>query len=451
VLLLTLVVISVLFIISYLIFDKDLLAPPTAVALVFLFGGFCCFYNEQRWGLEFSPKSMGLIAAGIIATMLGGIIAVLLINFKKGFSFSFIHDKIEPQAIFVSPIKTWIVIAFQVVTLVLLFSHIRRVSGYSNWMSAVSRYRELTGRLADVDDSSIKMPFFMRNMTQLSRMIATVYAYIIGNNLVAQKRKLSLNWIPVILYTVTTFMQGDRSNMIRLWVVAVVTAYTIHRRSAGWKSSRETKQVIRTMALSIVAVGVIFAGFRGIVGRSTNNDPFYYVTFYAGSPTAVLNQMWEGPINKPEIFGQRILFYFNQSTTALFGWPGKYNFYYDFFKSPTGVIIGNAPTAFRPAYVEFGFAGFFFFFMACGVLYTVLYCKCRKKSSNNPIDFCLLVYAHISYVFLMYFYSTFFDFLSHVFIKYMIELLIIRWALVGWRFKKRVKISIGKDYLALQR
>lgn len=448
-LLLTIMVIGVLFIISFLIFDKDLLAPPTAVALVFLFGGLCCFYNEKNWGLEFSAKSMGLIAAGIIATMLGGIIGVFLSNLSKGGTYSFIHEKTEPQEIYVSWIKTAVVVVFQLVSLYLLVVHVRQVSGFSNWMLAVSRYRSLTaGVNADASDLSTRMSFLTRNMIQLSKMIAVVYAYIVGNNLVASKKKITINWLPVLLYTAMTFMQGDRSNMLRLWIVAMITAYTIHRRAVGWEKSRETKKIIRGMAISIVGVGAIFAGVREIVGRTSGTDPLEYVTFYAGTPTAVLDQLWRETITKPAIFGQRILFYFNQTTTALFGWPGNYNFYYDYFRSPNGTFIGNAPTAFRPAYVEFGLGGFILFFVFCGAFFTYLYCKCRKKRGTNPIDFRLLMYAFISYVFLMYFYSTFFDFLSHVYIKYMIELLLIRWFLVGWQINSKVKVSIGKKSAA---
>lgn len=439
----TLGVISVLFIISYLIFDKDLLAPPTAVALVFLFGCFCCFYNEKRWGLEFSPKSTGLIAAGIIATMIGGIIGVCLSNIKKGGTYSFTHNVIEPKEIQIEVIKTIIVIVFQFISMVLLFSHIRQVSGFTSWILAVGRYRMLTaGVLADVNDLSIRMPILTRNMVQFSKMFAVVYSYVVGNNIIASKKKISLNWVPVLMYTIMTFMQGDRSNMLRLWVVLLITAYTIHRRSVGWKSNKETQRIIRRMALSIVAIGAAFSGLREIVGRSSDLGPLEYVTFYAGTPTAVLDQLWTSPITRPEIFGQRILFYFNESTTALFGWPGRYNFYYDYFKSPNGSFIGNAPTAFRPAYVEFGFWGFVLFFILCGILYMLLYCKCRDKKGTNPIDFRLLIYAYIAYVFLMYFYSTFFDFLSHVFIKYMIELVLIRWFLTGVKVRTRIKLRV---------
>ena len=446
-LVLTLIVISVLFIISYLVFDKDFLAPPTAVALVFLFGGFCCFYNEQKWGLDFSPKSLGLIAAGIIATMLGGIIGTIIVSSSRSgrLSFSMSHEITEPNEISVSPIKTVIVIAFQCIALLLIFRHIQKVSGASNWMTAVSRYRALTGKNADVNDLSIRMSTLTKNIGQMSRMLAVVYAYIVGNNFIASKKKISLSWIPVIIYSITTFMQGDRSGMIRLWLEIMVVAYMIHRRKVGWRSSRETRKIITRMAIAIILLGVVFASVRELVGRDTNWDPFYYVTFYAGSPTAILDQIVSHPIVKPDVWGQRTFYYLNQSLTAFFGWPGPYNFYYDWYYSPNGSVIGNAPTAFAPAYKEFGFFGFFILMMGFGIFFTALYCKCRTKTGKSQIDFRLLVFSYIAYVFLMYFYSTFFDFLSHVFIKFMIELLLIRWFLVDWRLRlRRMSIILCK-------
>lgn len=442
-LLLTIGAVFVLFIASYLIFDKDLFAPPTIVALTFLFGCLCCFYNEKTWGLVFSVKSLGLISAGILSTMIGGLIGVYLSSLPKVGVYSFAREKNEPQEIYINPFKTWAVLAFQTVTIALVFLHIRRVTGFSSWGLAVAKYKLITGLQADVNDSSVYMPFITRNMNEVSRLCAVVYAYIIGNNLVAARRKISLNWLPVIVYTVLSFMQGGRSNLIRLWLVVLVTAYTIHKRSVGWINNKQTKKVIRRMSLSVIGIGALFAGARELVGRTVDSDPLYYVTFYAGSPIAVLNQVWEAPINKPEIFGQRILFYLNQTTRVLFGFPERYSFYYNYMRSPNGSHIGNAPTAFRPAFVEFGPVGFFVFFVACGAFFTLLYCKCRKKRGRGPFDFRLLIYAYIAYTFFMYFYSTFFDFLSHVFIKYMIEMYLIKWALTDVELRHRARVTFN--------
>ena len=185
---LTIGIITVLLIISYLIFDRDILAPPTAVALVFLFGSLCCLYNEKKWGLEFSIKSTGLITAGIMATIVGGLIGVYLSNLPKVGVFSLSHEKTEPQAIRVSAIKTIVVILFQLVTFAWLFLHIRRVSGMPDWISAVAIYRKASTS-ADISISAdVRLPILLRNMVLVSWMLSVVYAYITGNNLVASKK-----------------------------------------------------------------------------------------------------------------------------------------------------------------------------------------------------------------------------------------------------------------------
>lgn len=258
----------------------------------------------------------------------------------------------------------------------------------------------------------------------------------IGNGVV-MNQMVNIGHDCVIGDYTTTFIQGDRSNMLRLWVVGLVTAYTIHKREMGWKNSKETNRILIKIILSILAIGAIFFCFKEIVGRTSDLGPLDYVTFYAGSPIAVLNQIWEEEIVTPEVFGQRTFFYLNQSLTAVIGWPGAYNFYYPFFTSANGTFIGNAPSAFRPVFTELGLVGFIIVMMLFSVFFTLLYCRCRKQRGDSTIDIHLLIYAYVSYVFFMYFYSTFFDFLSHVFIKYIIELILIRWLLVDWKINIR--------------
>ena len=440
---LSIVIIAFLFIVSFVIFDRDLLAPPTAVALVFLAAMFCTYYNEETWGLQYSLQTTQLIASAIIATMLGGMIGVVLANFPTINRFAFSHVVEKPQVIRVNVIKTLVVIAFQLVAMILAFQHIRRLTGTSNPLLAVTQYRALTGRNLDVNDETMRMSSLTRNMIQASKMMGVVYAYIVGNNLVASKKKLSLNLVPILLHTINTFMQGDRSNMIRLFVIIMVVAYTVHRRSVGWRKSKETAKLIRRMVIAVVLIGVLFSSVRGLVGRTSEKDMLSYVTFYAGSPIAVLDQFWRKPLPKPQIWGRKTFYYLNQSLTALFGWPGRYNYYSDFVTSPTGTSVGNAPTALRDPFVEFGFGGFFLIMMLFGIIYTWLYCRSRKRKNNSPIDFRLLFYAYISYTFFMYFYASFNDWVTHIIFKYIIELLLIRWALVGWHFKSRIRFSTG--------
>ena len=446
---LTFFIIFALFIVSFFLFDSDILAPPTVVALSFLLSCSCTLYNEEKWGLKFSEKTTILITTGIMAIIIGGIIGVILSNiFKTGslnHFYSFSHKKDVPQMIYVNTIKTELIVIFQIITILMIVIHIRRVTGYSNWLAAVSRYRDANVTKDAMTDVSMGLPILTRNMAQISRMVAMVYAYVIGNNLNAGKRILSFDWLPVVLYSLTTFVQGDRSQMIRLWLTIVIITYTIHQRSLGWKKNNDTIKMVLGIAISMVIVGIVFSGVRQFVGRSSKAEPFYYLTFYAGAPIAALDQIWRFPIIRPRLWGEKTFFYVYQSLTAIFGWPGRLFYYSSFVTSPSGAHLGNANTAFKAPYVDFGFWGFVFVMVGFGMFYTFLYCKCREKRGNNQIDFRLLLYTYIAYSFFMYFYAYFSEHMSHLFIKYALELWLIRWFLVGWEFRQKMQFRFGKN------
>ena len=441
-LVLTIVILSVLALISYALFDRDLLAPPTVVCLGLLFSALCAFYNEKTWGLEFSKNTMWFIASGVFSFLIGGILAVLLFNLPHMNRFGFSHELSEVHPIYVNYIKTVAVILLQLLTLYFLFRHIRRLTGYSNWMSAVARYRELVTEADANSDTSIGLPFLLKNLLECGFAIATVYSYIAGNNLVSQKKQQWINWIPIILCAISTFMRGDRSNMIRLWLTVLITAYTIRKRSVGWKNSKETKKMIKIMALSLIAVGALFVGLREIVGRKTSMDPLYYLTFYAGCPTAALDQFLKSPRTLSSIWGKETFYYLNVSLNVLFGKPERYPFYKEFIKSPNGTLIGNVYTALRPPYQDFGFWGMIRVMLIMGAFFTFLYCLVRKRQGRNPVDFRLLMYCYIAYTFFMYFYNCYNAFISHSILKLCIELLLVRWVLVSWSFK-RTTVRIG--------
>lgn len=435
-LILLIVILIILLQFSFFIFDRDILAPGTVVPLVFLFGSCCTLSNAKIWGLNFSGQTTGLVAAGVGAFIIGGVIGVFLSNMLKGkLYFRFIHERSEVTPIYIGTGKTVLIIFFQIVTLVMLFKHVRQASGYSNWILAVTKYRILS--ISFPPDPSVEMSFLLSNMVEACFAIGMIYSYIVGNNLVSHKKQQMLNWIPILLSVMMTFMQGDRSNMIRLWLVILITAYTLHKRSMAWKSRKETRKIMRGIVISVIAVGAIFSVFRGIVGRGTDGDPLYHLTFYAGCPLAAFDQFLKHPIPPSNIWGKETFYYTNVSFNVLFGRPERYNFYKDFIQSPNGTWVGNVYTALRPPYYDFGFWGMLLIMFIMGAFFTYLYCKIRKKKGTNPIDFRLLLYDYIAYTFFLYFYNCYNAFISHTFIELCVELLILRWFLVKCHFKFR--------------
>lgn len=444
---LTICILIVYVLISYVLFDRDLLAPPTVVSLGFLFSALCAFYNEKKWALEFSSDTVIIIAVGVGVFIVGGLIAVLITNISKPNKIGFSHILSSAEPINIEASKTVAIILFQIILAIILFFQLRQITGESSWVNVVTAYRLLTGRLRDLNDYSVNLPTLLRQFLEINFAVGLIYAYVIGNNIAARKKQTKLNWVPIILCCIITFMQGYRSDMLRLWIAVLIVAYTLRKRSVGWANSKETKKMIKNVSLSIIGIAILFVMLRGTVGRAeTDWDPLYYVTFYAGSPIAALDLFLKQPYPASDIWGKETFYNLNQSIRVLFDHPElKYIFYKEFRQSPNGTYIGNVYTALRPPYYDFGFIGMVIVMLLMGALFTFLYCKIRNRYGKKPIDFRLLLYAYIAYTFFLYFYNCYNNFISHAFIKLIIELFVVRWFLVGWHLKKRYSVKFGNS------
>ena len=441
-LLLTVLLLAVLMLFSFFIFDRDLFAPPTVVSLGLLFASLCALYNENRWGLDFSGTTMRILVSGVAAFIVGGIIAVFLAGLTSDGRVGLSHQVSPAKPIVVERSKTLIVIACMLITIVMEFTEMRRLTGETSWISMVSAFRDQT---ANVDPSEYSMRFsgVLILFLGASFAVAYVYTYIVGNNVAAHYKQPIINWVPILCYILISFMQGYRGDMLRFWVALFIIIFTIKKRSVGWKNSEETNRTIIRIALSVIVIGVIFVAMRRLVGRTSTKDPLYYVTFYAGSSIAAFDLFLKDPLPPSAIWGKETFYDLNQSISAWFHKPElRYFFFKEFRTSPNGTTIGNIYTAFRPPYYDFGYVGMLIYLTAMGLFYTLIYCKVRDRFGRSEIDFRLLLYSYFAYTFFMYFYNSYNGFISFGFVRTILEMLVIRWFLVGWHGKTQYTTSL---------
>lgn len=433
-LLITILFLTILLLLSYVLFDKDLLAPPTVVSIVLLFGALSTFYNENRWAIEFSSTTLGVIATAVVSFFIGSMIALILVNIHRldRVGFNHIVEKVQPVDIAAG--KTALLVFIQLLTIAWLFFELRRLTGGAMWLEMVAIFRNQTASV-DPDQYTMRLSGLLRQFISLGFAIAFVYSYVVGTNLALRHRQPLINWVPILLSTFTSFMQGYRSDMIRLWIAVLIVSYFTKKRSVGWQSNKETKKMIKRMALSVFAIAALFVAARGLVGRTTTKGPIYYLTFYAGCPMAALDEFLKNPLTESDIWGKETFYNLNQSIAILLKKPElRYIFFKEFRRSPNGTPIGNVYTAIRPPYYDFGFYGMIIVMVLMGLFFTYLYIKTRKRYGNNPIDMRLLLYSYIAYTFFMFFYNCYNTFISLSFIKFIILVLLIRWYLITWRF-----------------
>ena len=436
-LLLTIGLLLLLSMVSFAIFDKDIFSPPTIVSLGLLFSSLCAFYNEKRWGLEFSGYTTWVIVAAVVCFIVGGALAFVLSSAGRSKKTRFSHFVSVAEPIEVSKAKTTLVIAFQTASLLLLVYSLRKMSGGLSLQSIASEYRHQVASLNPAE-VSFKIPGWVKQTISFSFFLALVYAYIVGNNLAIHYKQPIINWIPIVLSCIAAFLQGYRADMIRLWIALLVISYTLRKRAVGWRPNKDSSKMLCRMALSVVGIGLLFVAMRGVVGRNSSRDPVSYLTFYAGCPVAAFDQFLKQPFEKSDIWGKETFYYLNQGIAILFKRSElRYNFFKEFIRSPKGVQIGNVYTAIRPPYYDFGFAGMCVYMVVMGLFYTFIYCKVREKTGSNKIDFLLLLYSYFAYTCFLYFYNCYNSFFTITFLKNIVYLIAICWFITKVKVKVR--------------
>ena len=425
---------TILSLIAYVLFDRDVLAPPTVVSLGLLFSSVCAFYNEMKWGLNFSSTGVWTIVLGVSAFIFGGVFAVLFVNKYRLHRIGFSHVVSNIFPINIKTFRTIIIILFQLSTMVLLYSELRNLTGGSTWYETIKiwRLQEATVR---PDEFTMRLSGFLSICLEFNFAIGLIYAYVVGNNFAAKTRQKILDWMPIVLSSVLTLMQAYRSGVLRLFIALIVVTYILKKRSVGWKNTEETKKMIRKMGLSIIVMIMLFGLLRGTVGRFDDDSVLDHITFYAGTPVASFDVYLQEPWIPSEIWGKETFYTLNQNIAVRIEGGERYIFYKEFRQSPNGTYLGNVYTALRAPYHDFGFLGMLAVMIVMGMFFTYFYCKVRILHGREPIDFRLLLYSYISYTFFLYFYNCYHDFIALGLIKLVIELYLVKWFLFNVNLK----------------
>ena len=98
-------------VVLYIVFDRDIFAPPTVVSMGLLFSSLCALYNQKRWALEFSATTTLTIFAGVLSFAFGGILAKVLFDVVRENRFGLCRKVIIPiEHIYIEKTKTILVL-----------------------------------------------------------------------------------------------------------------------------------------------------------------------------------------------------------------------------------------------------------------------------------------------------------------------------------------------------
>ena len=284
-----LIVIECLFIlINNNIFKHDILSPASVSSLVFLVATFLALFCKDIWKIDLSELTVIVITFGLLAMTLGELV---------GRCIKVVHcdRKCENNIELIMPnTKSINILTILVIIATMTYGLNAYQVGMMNGGSGLNSFAYMKSGYAD---SGFRMNPIIRQGFKLIMASSYISCFVFANNCLVLKQKLKDNLaylIIIICSIVVTVFSASRTEILRI-ISALVLDYALIWRTYNERSNRQsTKYVIKKFIPLGIAVAVIAFFSRTLVKKtgvatSEVTSIIYYVSYYVGSPIAVLN------------------------------------------------------------------------------------------------------------------------------------------------------------------
>lgn len=394
---------------NFLLFNRDLLAPPVIVCAVFLISCICSIYNYQFWQFTIHQNTY--------LTIVYGLVLFSIASFAADNLFKALYPPVKRmsgirsglQIIKVSHMKLAIVNIITFAISIWYAMEIIKIAGRYGYMSSISDITSIYRRVAAYgllsNEEDINM--ICRQLYKMVVALSYVSLYIFINNVIVSKKiKKNIHvLIPCIIYMIMSLISAGRYQLIKVVSAAIFLYYILYMKHTDYKSRIGIKFLIRCLEVLVIFC-IVFFKLGNIVGRDVNKDPLYYITSYAGGSIPLLDSFLQYPPVKSNIFGKESFYSINNFIGRYFKINKlQYITHHEFRTAPTGINMGNVYTVFRRMIYDFGYSGMTVLYSFCAVFYTVIYNKIKLKPISGKVELGIIFYSYISFGLTMQFYE----------------------------------------------
>lgn len=392
----------IVIIINLKIFKSDIFSISTLSSICILFSTLFALYCANIWDLYVSGNTVVVIVFGLLAMTFGEAFGKKIKGRKGNHntdtnSMSLVDGCVTIKLDYLQfgiCKKTILVIITILFTLAYGINAYR--VGMMNGGNSLNAFAYM--KQAHINGSGILMNPFIRQGFKIVMASAYISAFVIANNLLVLKGRLTdnIHYVVCILCgVIITIFSSSRTEMIRI-IVAIVIDYSILWKMQSGRTKRFNKKlfilIVKKFApVLLIAVLVAFAS-RAVVktggGVSGETSILYYLAFYVGSPIAVLNTKID------MAFSHGTLLLCSDAYVPEFVYLGKLDY------------GGNVATVFWRSLYETGIIGMFFYIFLVysigGYIYKIVSSH-QKNSLKNNIG--IIMFSYIYYVYAMSYYG----------------------------------------------
>ena len=387
------IILILLFLINYLLFNGDYISPSVIVVFMFIVAYSFTLINHDIWSVDLSVQTVFFICFALIEFTIIGLFCRQLYAKSSGSHYLFSGTIHLNTAVCVA-----FLIACAVVT-ILVFLNIRNfgiVNGAADNFSSMTE----TYRLYTSYGQESALPGWLSQLTKLITVCTYVFPVIGMNNIskthsISFKDLISFAFLPIyIIYCITT---SNRLAILQL-VASLVVAYLLVRYPIGSRRFSGFGTLIKLLVCFIIILCLFYA-VRLLVGRTSSfsegSSIFEYLSVYIGAPIKLFDLYLADPVIS-DIPGK-------ETFISLLGNLKELNLidFNDYivhkeFRTVNGVILGNVYTAFRSWYADFGIFGIFILTGLFSAFFNTIFYHIQFRSmSIFKTLFLFIVYIYL--------------------------------------------------------
>lgn len=370
--------------IAFTNFKGDFVSPSVFTLIMFIISTACYLYNITDWTLSFSFKSYCFISLALL----------LMVCTEKWISrhrLSFGKKAVIHSVEISKKEKLYIPKHFDTLLFFIFsfcaFYYVYRVSRSGMALGATSLLSSIGYNKEKGDFDGIA-----RLLYNLTRMAAYVYIVVFSHNVFVCKDSIKKNVKSLIIVAFTlviTFFSGQRSSAICFAIGIVVAIVIALYEARAYGKNIDTKKFFRRLIpVAAFAIALFFFSASIVKGRSIERHFLSYITYYFGSPIALMGYIVDVPssCHTPFVgyFGEKT---FNGFWNNMYSWGVVNSAPCDRVWIKTGGSVatqaGNEYTFLCGPYIDFGFVGALLFVILFFAFFAHIYYWKILRANNT--------------------------------------------------------------------
>lgn len=398
-----LIIITILAIISMIIFKRDFLAPSVLITLSFFVATLCAFFNSENWNFS-NPLLILIIISGLISFIFCSYMIFIFDSKIKR------KTKIRIKPIMINEIeipnyKLYIYLIFQIVLYMIALFYIIKSTGSGLSLHFLSQiigsYYEAKRNGMTIYSSQLVNIGQILNMSGIYLLI-----FIAVNNLLIKKKNSNLLYINIIIGIIGSTLDGTRTAAFMYIIATIIIYIALINKKNGWKRNIKLSFIIKMLIISIFLV-YFFLLLASLQGRELSDVPVIdVISSYLGAPLKNLELFLnEGRISTGVFGGETFMstysWLYSKTGNILYDVPSLYK-----YRWIAGKGIGNVYTIFMPIYNDFGFYGVIIILGSMGLISQKVYNIIKFKRKNIMVDYTIIIYSYIAFSVIFSFFSN---------------------------------------------